>query len=218
MPPSAILFDFDGVLADTENHHVAAWQRTLAVLGWQIADEVAARSAEIDDRDFLTQLFAERGIAGADIEGWVRRKQKIFLPLVSNEPRLYPGVKELVEELRPRARLAIVSGAWRENILAVLHSAGFAELFEVIVSKEDVAAPKPAGDGYECALERLGISASSAIALEDSPTGIAAARSAGIPVIAVGHRRPFGEWVGGAAYVSGFQPALGLLRHLGFLS
>ena len=46
MPPKAILFDFDGVIADTDNHHIAAWQRTLAVMGWQIADEVAARSAE----------------------------------------------------------------------------------------------------------------------------------------------------------------------------
>jgi beta-phosphoglucomutase len=62
MPPKAILFDFDGVIADTENHHIAAWQRTLAVMGWQVADEVAARSAEIDDRDFLTQLFAHVGM------------------------------------------------------------------------------------------------------------------------------------------------------------
>ena len=64
MPPKAILFDFDGVIADTGNHHIAAWQRTLAVMGWQIADEVAARSAEIDDREFLAELFAERGING----------------------------------------------------------------------------------------------------------------------------------------------------------
>jgi beta-phosphoglucomutase len=50
MPLKAVLFDFDGVIADTDNHHIAAWQRTLAAMGWQVVDEVAARAAEIDDR------------------------------------------------------------------------------------------------------------------------------------------------------------------------
>ena len=58
MPLKAVLLDFDGVIAETDNHHIAAWQRTLSTLGWQIPDEVAARSAEIDDRDFLVELFA----------------------------------------------------------------------------------------------------------------------------------------------------------------
>ena len=55
-----MLFDFDGVIADTENHHVAAWERTLGRLGWELADEAAARAAEIDDRYFLQELFSRR--------------------------------------------------------------------------------------------------------------------------------------------------------------
>src|SRR5580658_156000 len=82
MPPKAILFDFDGVIADTDNHHIAAWQRTLAVMGWQVDDEVAARSAEIDDREFLAGLFAERGIKEGNIECWVRRKQVLTVQLL----------------------------------------------------------------------------------------------------------------------------------------
>ena len=57
--------------------------------------------------------------------------------------------------------------------------------------------------------------AKSAVAVEDSPAGLSSARNAGLRVIAVGHRRPFGEWVGDAAYISGFEPAEGLLQHLG---
>ncbi len=57
--------------------------------------------------------------------------------------------------------------------------------------------------------------ARSTVALEDSPAGLASARAAGIRVIAVGHRRPFGEWVGDATYISGFEPVHGLLQHLG---
>ena len=65
------------MIAETENHHVAAWQRTLSTLGWQVADEVAARSAEIDDREFLAKLFAARGVVSDKIEEWVRRKQAL---------------------------------------------------------------------------------------------------------------------------------------------
>ena len=100
MPLKAILFDFDGVIADTDNHHIAAWQRTLAVMGWQVADEVAARSAEIDDREFLAELFAQRGITSDKIDDWVRRKQALTVQLLKDSPRLYPGVAELVRKLQ----------------------------------------------------------------------------------------------------------------------
>jgi beta-phosphoglucomutase len=215
MPPKAILFDFDGVIADTGSHHIAAWQRTLAVMGWQIADEVAARATEMDDRNFLAELFAERGISGGRIEEWVRRKQTLTVQLLKDAPRIFPGVVDLVRELRGVVRLAVVSTTWRENITTVLSAAGLADSFDLIVGKEDVTAGKPAPDAYELALKRLRLVAKSTVALEDSPTGLLSARAAGIRVIAVGHRRPFGEWVGDATYISGFEPAHGLMQHLG---
>jgi beta-phosphoglucomutase len=216
MPPKAILFDFDGVIADTDNHHITAWQRTLVVMGWQVGDEVAARSAEIDDRDFLAELFAHRGITGGKIDEWVRRKQALTVQLLKDAPRLFPGVVDLVRSLQGRARLAVVSGTWRENIQAVLEAAGLNGSFDLIIGKEDVAARKPAPDPYQLALKRLRLVARSTVALEDSPTGLASARAAGIRPIAIGHRHAFGEWVGDASYVSGIEPASGLLQHLGF--
>jgi beta-phosphoglucomutase len=215
MAPKAILLDFDGVIAETDNHHIAAWQRTLAALGWQVADEVAARSAEIDDRQFLADLFAERGIAGGKIEDWVRRKQTLTVQMLRESPRLYPGAVELIRRLEGLVRLAVVSGTWRENIQVVLDAAGVAGSFSTIVGKEDVAAAKPAPDAYQLALKRLRIAAKSTVAIEDSPAGLASARAAGIRAIAVGHRRPFGEWIGDATYITGFEPVEGLLRHLG---
>jgi beta-phosphoglucomutase len=215
MPPKAILFDFDGVIADTENHHIAAWQRTLAVMGWQVADEVAARAADIDDRDFLTQLFAQRGIAAGNIDEWVCRKQALTVQLLKDAPRLYPGVAQLVHSLRGRARLAVVSCTWRENIQAVLEAAGLSGSFDTIIGKEDVTARKPASDPYQLALKRLRLVARSTVALEDSPAGLASARAAGIRAIAIGHRRLAGDWFGDATYVAGFEPADGLLQHLG---
>jgi beta-phosphoglucomutase len=215
MPLKAVLLDFDGVIAETDNHHIAAWQRTLSTLGWQISDEVAARSAEIDDRDFLVELFAGRGLVSHKIEEWVRRKQVLTVKLLKDSPRLYPGVVELIRLLRDKAKLAVVSGTWRENIRAVLGAAGLDNCFETIVGKEDVTSVKPAAEAYLLALKKLRIPAAAAVAIEDSPSGLISARAAGIRVVAVGHRHPFGDWVGDSLYVSGFEPVEGLLRNLG---
>ena len=214
MPARALLLDFDGVIADTENHHIAAWQRTLCALGWHVPDEVAARSAEIDDRDFLRELFASQQIEGGDIEGWVRKKQALTVSLLRDAPRIYPGVHELVGRLHDRMRLAVVTGTWRQNVEAVLAASGLAGAFELIVSKEDVNRVKPDPEAYLLALRRLECSGSQAVAIEDSPSGLAAATAAGIPCIALGHRREFGEWVGSAVYFSGLEPVSGLLQYL----
>ena len=144
MALKAVLLDFDGVIAETANHHIAAWQRTLSTLGWQIPDEVAARSAEIDDRDFLVEVFAGRGIVSHKIEEWVLRKQALTVQMLRDSPRLYPGVVELIRLLRNKAKLAVVSGTWRENIRTVLSAAGVEDCFETIVGKEDVTSVKPA--------------------------------------------------------------------------
>src|SRR3954454_15190601 len=85
-PSRAVCFDFDGVLADTENVHVAAWQRTLARFGWEVSDEVCARSMEEDDRAFLAGIFTRRKIEGGDVEGWVRTKQVLTRSLLSESP------------------------------------------------------------------------------------------------------------------------------------
>src|SRR5262249_24594466 len=151
----AVLFDFDGVIADTENHHVAAWQRTLSVMGWQLPDEVAALSAEVDDREFLRRVFAERGIPTDKVGEWVRRKQALTVQLLRASPRLYPGVVDLVRHLAGKVRLAIVSGTWRENIQAVLDSAGLTAAFPTIIAKEDVTLAKPDPQSYLLALKRM---------------------------------------------------------------
>jgi beta-phosphoglucomutase len=215
MPLKAILLDFDGVIAETENHHIAAWQRTLSVLGWQVPDEIAARASEIDDREFLSELFTKRGIPLDKVADWVNRKQVLTVQLLKNSPRLYPGVADLVHKLEGKVRLAVVSGTWRENVQTVLEAVGLAGSFETIIGKEDVTLVKPAPEAYHLALKRLKLPARSVVAVEDSPSGLVSARAAGIRVIAVGHRRSFGDWVGQATYLSGFEPVEGLLTHLG---
>ena len=208
MAPLAVLFDFDGVIADTENHHIAAWQRTLMALGWQVPDEIAARSAEVDDREFLRELFAAQEIDDGDIEGWVRKKQALTIRLLRDAPRIYPGVVELVGQLRGRVRLAVVSGTWRENVEAVLAAPRALRRVRADHRQGGRPAVKPDPEAYLLALSRLGLMGD-AVAIEDSPTGLAAARAAGIPRIAVGHRREFGPWVGDSTYFTGLEPVSG---------
>ncbi|MBX6314544.1 MAG: HAD family phosphatase [Isosphaeraceae bacterium] len=215
MPPRALLFDFDGVLADTENIHVAAWERTFGMMGWDIPPEVCARAAEEDDRVFLADVFARRSIQGGDVEGWVRRKQELTRALLADSPRVYPGVHELVQRIGGRTRLAVVSGTWRENIEAVLRSADLADAFELIIAKEDISAPKPDPSGYQLALKRLGLSPPDALALEDSPSGLAAARAASIPCLAIGHRRPAGDWTEECPYLPDLQDTETIIKVMG---
>jgi HAD superfamily hydrolase (TIGR01509 family) len=132
--------------------------------------------------------------------------------MLSEWPRLYPGVVELVKLLRHHARLAVVTGTWRENVDAVLGAAGLGESFEIVVGKEDVRAPKPNPEAYQLALSRLQLAPKKAFAIEDSPNGLSAARAAGIPCFAIGHRRPAGDWVGDATYVERLSEIPGLLQ------
>ena len=215
MPTRAVLFDFDGVIADTENVHVAAWQRTFGVMGWTETDEACARAAEIDDRAFVAEVFARRKIEGGDVEGWVARKQELTLKLLADAPRVYRGVAALVERLRGRVRLGVVTTTWRGNAEAVLEASGLAKAFEFVVGKEDVKAPKPDPEGYRLAVAKLKLPAKDVVALEDSPNGLAAARGAGVRVVAVGHRRAEGPWAGNAPFVAGLVDLPRVLDALG---
>ncbi len=217
MPIRAVLFDFDGVIADTENVHIAAWERTFALMGWEIAAEVCTRAAEEDDRLFLTSIFSDNGVTDGDVEGWVKRKQELTLSMLSEFPRIYPGLHELVTALRGKVTMAVVSGTWRANVTTVLQAAGLEADFSTIISKEDVKDTKPDPSAYEFALKTLGIKPEDAVALEDSPSGIAAANGAGVRAVAIGHRRPEGTWHGEATYIRQFDPIADVLKAIGIV-
>ncbi|RUL89296.1 HAD family hydrolase [Tautonia sociabilis] len=214
--PRAVLFDFDGVIADTENVHIASWERTFAAMGLEVTPEQCARAVEIDDRDFLAEILESKRIEGGAIDGWVGRKQALAAAMLRDEPRLYAGVAPLVRGLAGEARLAVVSSARRADVEVVLDAGGITEAFSVIVAKEDVSATKPNPEPYRTALERLGISAAEAVALEDSAAGLASARSAGIRCVAVGHRHPRGVWVGDSPFLDDLTDERATRKALGF--
>jgi beta-phosphoglucomutase len=214
MPLRGVLFDFDGVIADTENIHVAAWQRTLAEMGWELPDDVAIRAAEEDDNAFLGSLFAQRGITDGNVMGWYLRKQRITHALLRDWPCVYPGVVELVNTLRERYPLGIVSGSNRKNVRAVLDTSELRGRFKCVVSRELFHQPKPDPEGYRFGCRMLDREPAEVVALEDSPAGLAAARAAGLHTLAIGHRRPPGNWTGSAPYLAGLADTARVLEAL----
>ncbi|WP_169974345.1 HAD family hydrolase [Tautonia rosea] len=214
--PRAVLFDFDGVIADTENVHIASWERIFTAMGLEVTPEQCSRAAEIDDRAFLGEILTAKKIDEVAIEGWVSRKQELAAAMLGDEPRLYPGVVALVRRLEPLALLAVVTSARREDVESVLKSGAIADAFATIVSKEDVTRTKPDAEPYRTALERLVASSEDAVVLEDSAAGLASARSAGIRSIAIGHRHARGVWVGDSSFLEDLADVEAVMRALGF--
>ena len=186
----AVVFDFDGVIADTEPLHYRAFQQVLEPLklgfGW---DEYMAKYIGFDDRDAFQAVY--RGIgAELDIEtqnAMIRSKAAQFIALAAkSDDVIYDGVPELMRECR-RARLVlgICSGALAEDIRGVLGNTGLLDEFERIVTADDVKAGKPDPEGYRLAVSQLGVRPGRVVAIEDTPAGITAARSAGVPVVGV---------------------------------
>lgn len=210
--PEAVFFDFDGVLADTENVQIAAWEATFHEMGAAVEEIDCSRACEEDDRDFLRSVFESWGVFDGDIAGWTARKQARSIAMIADAPQLCPGAAEAVLALSGKARLAVVSSGWRENILVCLGAAGLLDRFEQIIAKEDVARPKPAPDPYLRAVELLAIPPDRVLALEDSPGGLASAESAGVPAIAVGHRRAAGKWCAKVPFIKSLNDLPGLFE------
>jgi beta-phosphoglucomutase family hydrolase len=184
----AVIFDFDGVLADTEHLHLRAFQDTFAAHGWALDERsYAERYLGYDDRTTIAAFLRDRDMAvNRDaIEALLREKAAAFDALRSSGAVLYPSAAGCVHRLGARFPLAIASGSLRSEIVAILNGARLVPAFQAIVSAEDVSRSKPAPDAYLRAAHLLGVNPDDCVAIEDSQFGLAAARSAGMKTIAI---------------------------------
>ena len=184
----AVVFDFDGVLADTERVHLAVTQDVFRDRGWSLSEaDYFQDYLGYDDAELLKRFAADRGIAvDADaIKAIVDEKFGRFHERLAGGDALYPGTRACVARVRERFQIAIASGAQHADIVAILRSGGLAGAFPVIVGIDDVEHGKPAPDPYEKAVALLGVPPREAVAIEDSRWGIASAREAGLRTIGV---------------------------------
>jgi beta-phosphoglucomutase len=185
---AAVIFDFDGVLADTERLHLRAFQAALASLRVVLDEsEYFTRYVGYDDRETLVRLAEDRGLAleGAGLDRLLHAKSVAYRAQLAEGSALFPHTRACIDRLRPRFPLAIASGSLRAEITDILTAAGLAGAFGAIVGADDVARSKPAPDLYLAAARGLGVAPSTAVAIEDSHWGLEAARAAGMRRVAV---------------------------------
>src|SRR2546422_953606 len=147
----AVLFDFNGVIADDEEQHREALGGVLAEQGLPLTrEQYYADFLGFDDRRCLIQAFrrAGRRLPASQLEQLLAAKSQIYQRLIDRSLALVPGAAEFVPRAAGRFRLGVVSGALRREVDLVLDRAGLRRHFDVLVAAEDVAhcKPDPAGD------------------------------------------------------------------------
>jgi len=190
----AVIFDFDGVITDSEILHFRAFNAVLAPHGFELAKAEYYRDyLGMSDKDCFKTLIGEGRlrIEEAQIPALIQQKTKVFERLARTEGRIIAGVREFLDLLAgAQVPIAICSGALRPEIELILEEAGLRDRFDVIVSAEDVHRGKPDPEGFVLTLQKLNdgwpdlIAPANCIVVEDSHWGLKAARAAGMKTVA----------------------------------
>jgi beta-phosphoglucomutase len=190
----AVIFDFDGVIADSEPLHLTAFQRALAEERITLtADQYYSRYLGYDDVGMFEAVARDQGVAMSDrhITALVARKGAMLQQLLHAGALLFPGAIEFIRAAAAEVPIAIASGAMRHEILEVIEAAGVRGLFTVIVAAGDTPESKPSPAPYLLAFEQLRDQAGGSllphrcVAIEDSRWGLESARGAGLRCVGV---------------------------------
>ncbi|TAK14840.1 MAG: HAD family phosphatase [Acidobacteria bacterium] len=194
MSRRAVLFDFDGVIANTEPLHLVATQRALATRRVVLSThEYERRYLGYNDRDLFATLAGDRSLSwtASEIDTLIADKGREFEALSRGESVVYPSAARCIRRLAAMdVPLAIASGAFAHEIEAILDAADLTSHFGAIVGAADYISGKPAPDPFVEAARRLGLSAGGAVAIEDSQWGLDSARTAGCVTVAVTNTYP----------------------------
>ncbi len=191
----AVIFDFDGVITDSEILHLRAFNQSLAQYGIEITkNDYYTMYLGFNDTDCY-KLLIEKGLLKMDeqqINTLMIQKKKIFEQLAKAEGKMIEGVRDFLNMLEQNnIPMAICSGSLLTEVEMVLEDARLRHLFEVVVSGEQVKKGKPDPEGFLLSLQRLNekrenpITANQCIVIEDSHWGLEAAKAAGMHTIAV---------------------------------
>jgi HAD superfamily hydrolase (TIGR01509 family) len=191
----AVIFDFDGVIADTEPLHFEGLRRTLAEIGITLTEaDYYANYLGFNDHECILEALQANQCSPTDslVQDLMRKKAAAYFASLKDHLVIFPGVREFVEEAAASYPVAIASGALRSEIEVILERAGIRKAFRHITSAEDVTKGKPDPQLFLHALAGLNrqsvtspMTPDSCLAIEDSLPGIRAARSAGMKVLAV---------------------------------
>jgi len=181
-----VLFDLDGVLADTEPLHWRAYRQVLLEFGVDVGLE-----------EYRVQWIARGGgpehacrtyhlpLTPDELRA---RKAPYYRALLEKSLGARPGARATLERLRPTHRLAVATNTVRAEVDVILGRLAMAPLITAIVSREDYVHAKPAPDAYLAAAQALGLAATECVVVEDTERGVRAGAAAGMQVVAVPHQ------------------------------
>ncbi len=186
----AVVFDFNGVIADDEPVHQAAFADVLGPLGITLTSEAYFTTyLGLDDRTCLTRVWRDLSgrpaLSEAETVALMEEKADAYLARVARGAPICPGALDLVRGLAEVMPIAICSGARRREIEAVLAQADLADCFQHVLTADEVPVGKPDPSGYARTIALLGVDPHHGLVLEDAPHGVAAAHGAGMVCVGV---------------------------------
>ncbi len=187
----AIVFDFDGVIVDTEPLHLLSFRVVLQPLGVDL-DEGSYRELAlgVSDRQGLEHICRKFKVPFNDdlLSRLVRHKSDAMQVRAEHGVSPCPGAVELLCAASESMPIALCTGALRRDVDSILPAIPPGDLvgrFQTIITVEDVTQSKPHPECYSLAVERLGLDPAHCLAIEDTPSGVRAARSAGLYTLGV---------------------------------
>jgi HAD superfamily hydrolase (TIGR01509 family) len=183
---NAVIFDLDGLLADTEKLHISAYQTTFSKLGIELSDEEYANHWIRCGQG--TNTFVEKWHLSVDPDFVRKEKALLYKKLVSSSAEPMPGARELLCSLKGRKLMALATSSHPKDANAVLKALDFKDFFSCVVAKNSVERVKPYPDIFLYAANEMNIPPENCLVIEDAEKGILAADAAGMKSIAVPNR------------------------------
>ena len=182
----AILWDNDGVLVDTEPLYYEANRSVLAEHGITLTQETFKKISLCVGGSVL-ELARENDRCDREIEELRMERNVRYTALIEERAGLFPGVKQVLETLAGRVRMAIVTSSNRDHFDLIHAKLGILDFFEFVLTGRDFTRYKPHPEPYLMATERMGLAPEECLVVEDSARGLASAVAAGIPCAVIPH-------------------------------
>ena len=183
-----IVFDMDGVLIDSEPVHIEAWNDVFAEFNLHFETEWFHQWIGVADRNFTSKIIEQYQLP-TQSDTLLQAKRRVFEAKIAQGVPPHKGVKEAIPLLH-RYDLAVATSSNRSGAMLSLKGAGLFDFFKDVITADDVLNHKPNPDCYLKAAQSLGFKPSDCIGIEDSASGIKAAKAAGLFVIGVSTSLP----------------------------
>jgi beta-phosphoglucomutase family hydrolase len=185
-----ILWDMDGVIADSYSFHFAAWQETFAERGVKFTKEAFTKLFGTRN-DFIIGNIIGRELPEGDVKTMVQEKEENFRRKATGNIKPFPGAVRLLHAIKNgNFKLGLVSSAPKENINLVLSELNLERIFDCIVFGQEVSESKPSPQIYLLAAEKLEVPPHDCVVIEDSPLGVKAAKTGGMKCLAIANTHP----------------------------